>query len=284
MAKLCDLHTHSSFSDGTDSPAQLLAAAEAAGLSAVALTDHNTTSGLPDFLRAAEGSPVEAVCGAEFSVDWEGTELHLLGLFLPPASFATIETRMEPFHRAKEESNLNLVESLNRAGYALDYGAIRARSPGGTINRAHIAQELTDLGYTASVKEAFGRLLSPDGPHYREPKRPTVWEMMDFIRELGAVPVLAHPFLKQTEAQLRTFLPEAKRRGLVGMETAYSKYTPEIAALASEMAKAFGLLPSGGSDYHGTRKPDIALGRGRGDLAVPHAWLEALREAIPHHA
>jgi len=106
-----------------------------------------------------------------------------------------------------------------------------------------------------------------------------VWEMMDFIRELGAVPVLAHPFLKQTEAQLRAFLPEAKRRGLVGMETAYSRYTPETTALASEMAEAFGLLPSGGSDYHGSRKPDIALGRGRGDLAVPYAWLEALREA-----
>jgi len=279
MVRLCDLHTHSSFSDGTDTPARLLSLAGQVGLAALALTDHNTTAGLSDFLRAAEGSPVESICGAEFSVDWEGTELHLLGLFLPSASFAPIEERMEAVLLAKEESNQALVESLNRAGYALDYGAIRARSPGSAINRAHIAQELTDLGYTASIKEAFHRLLSPDGPHYREPTRPTVWEMMDFIRELGAVPVLAHPFLKQTEAQLRAFLPEAKRRGLVGMETAYSRYTPETTALASEMAEAFGLLPSGGSDYHGSRKPDIALGRGRGNLAVPYAWLEALREA-----
>lgn len=279
MARICDLHTHSSFSDGTYTPAELLSAAEQAGLSAVALTDHNTTAGLPDFLQAAKGSPVETVCGAEFSVDYDGTELHLLGLFLPEKEFAAVETHMQTFRRAKEESNVNLAASLRRAGYALDYDAIRARSPGGTINRAHIAQELMDLGYTASVKEAFTRLLSPKGPHYREPKRPTVWEMLTFLRSIGAVPVLAHPFLNLNADALCTLLPQAKKHGLIGMETAYSKYTPETTALAAELAQTFGLLPSGGSDYHGTRKPDIAIGRGRGNLAVPCAWLEALRAA-----
>ena len=283
MERLCDLHAHSVFSDGTDTPARLLSLAEEAGLSAVALTDHNTTAGLPDFLAAAKGSPVEAVCGAEFSVDYRGTELHLLGLFLTPEVFPAVEARLNVFRRAKEESNRALAESLNQAGYAVDYDAIRARSPGGSINRAHIAAELTALGYTASVKEAFDRLLSPKGPHYREPKRPAVWEMIPFLRELGAVPVLAHPFLNLSEAELRVFLPEAKRAGLVGMEVAYSKYTPETAALAAELADAFGLLPSGGSDYHGAVKPDIALGRGRGSLRVPCGWLEALREARPQN-
>lgn len=278
MNRICDLHTHSSFSDGTNTPAQLIAAAEAVGLSAVALTDHNTAAGLPAFLQAAKSSSVIPVCGTEFSVDYGGTELHLLGLFLPPAQFAAVEKRMEVFHRAKEESNLMLVESLNRAGFALDYDAIKARSPGGTINRAHIAQELTDLGYIASVSEAFSRLLSPKGPHYKEPKRPTVWEMMAFIRDIGGVPVLAHPFLNLSAEALRDFLPRAKAAGLAGMEIAYSKYTPQTAALAAELAETFDLLPSGGSDYHGARKPDISIGSGRGNLSVPLCWMEALRE------
>ena len=279
MKQICDLHTHSVFSDGTDTPEQILSAALEAGLSAVALTDHNTADGLPEFQRAAKGLPILAVSGVEFSVDWQGKELHLLGLFIDPHQFGAVKARMAEVNARKEESNLALVESLNRAGYRLDYDQIRAASPGGTINRAHIAAELTALGYTPSVSEAFRNLLSPKGPHYRPPQRPTVWEMLDFIHDIGAVPVLAHPFLKQTERELYGFLPAAKARGLVGMEVAYSKYSPETALLAESMARDYRLLPSGGSDYHGSVKPDIALGRGRDNLSIPFEWAEALLEA-----
>jgi len=276
MERLCDLHTHSIFSDGSDTPRTILTAALEAGLSAVALTDHNTAAGLPDFLAAAKGRGIEAVCGVEFSVDWQEKELHLLGLFLPSECFSAVNERMAAVLRDKEESNLALAESLNRAGYRLDYGAIRTAASG-SVNRAHIAAELKALGYVSSVSEAFQTLLSPKGPHYRPPKRPTVWEMLAFIRDIGAVPVLAHPFLKQTEEELRRFLPEAKERGLAGMEVAYSKYGPKTTALSARMAAGFGLLPSGGSDYHGWVKPEIRLGRGRGNLAVPYEWAEALR-------
>ena len=159
----CDLHTHSVFSDGTYTPAELIDAAMAAGLSAIALTDHNTVDGLPDFLAAAAGKPILAIPGAEFSVDYNGKELHLLGLFIPQAHFSTVSNLTEDFIRRKRQSNLDLIAALNDAGYAIDFDTICAATPNGKINRAHIAAELTEKGYTASIKEAFDTLLRPGG-------------------------------------------------------------------------------------------------------------------------
>ena len=125
MGRFCDLHTHSVFSDGTCTPEEILREAAGLGLAAVALCDHNTADGLPDFLSAAAGQAVEAVAGAEFSVDLEGTELHLLALYLPERAFPQVSELMLAVNRRKEESNIALVESLNRAGYRIDYGAIK---------------------------------------------------------------------------------------------------------------------------------------------------------------
>ena len=278
MKDFCDLHNHSVFSDGTCTPAELIAEALALGLSAIALTDHNTVDGLPDFLAAAEGKDILAVPGAEFSVDYEGTELHLLGLFIDPVHFPAIRDMMHRYHLLKMQSNLDLVAALNRAGYDLDFDQIRAQSPNGNINRAHIAAALTEKGYTASIEEAFQTLLAKDGGFYHEPPRPTVWQMLDFLTGIGAVPALAHPFLNLSPESLAEFLPRAK--GLVGMETAYSTYDDETAALAARMAEQFGLLPSGGSDYHGAKKSDIRMGVGKGTLRVPVQWVSALKEQV----
>ena len=277
MEGFCDLHAHSVFSDGTCTPAELVREAAALGLSAVALTDHNTVDGLPDFLAAAEEHHILAVPGAEFSVDYEGTELHLLGLFIDPVHFPVIRDMMHRYRLLKEQSNLELVDALIRAGYDLDFRQIRAQSPNGNINRSHIAAALTEKGYTPSIKAAFKTLLAKDGGFYHEPPRPTVWEMLDFLTAIGAAPVLAHPFLNLSAEELAAFLPRA--RGLVAMETAYTEYDGETTALAARMAEEFGLLPSGGSDYHGSKKPGIHLGTGKGNLRIPARWAEALREA-----
>lgn len=274
----CDLHTHSVFSDGTDTPQALIAKARTAGLSAIALCDHNTVAGLPDFLAAAQGGTVEAVPGCEFSTDYAGTELHILGLFIQPRYFAAVTDFLEPAQRRKEQSNRDLVAALQAAGYALDYEHICAKSSG-QINRAHIAAELTELGYTASVQEAFKTLLTKKRGFYRPPVRIGTLEAIAFIKSIGATAVLAHPFLNLNVQTLRDFLPAAIGAGLDGMEAAYSKYDAETTRIASKIAAEFGLKPSGGSDYHGANKPDIALGTGRGDLQIPMAWLEALR---PH--
>ena len=277
MKPLCDLHTHSVFSDGTDTPAEIIRSALDLELHAVALCDHNTVDGLPDFLSAANGEPIEAIAGAEFSVDYQGTELHLLGLFIPEAAFSPISQQMQEANRRKEESNLALVDRLNKAGYHLDYPAMKARSPKGQINRAHIAKELTAMGYTPSITHAFDTLLSKTGGFYTEPQRITVFEMLHFLRDLGAMTVLAHPFLNLTEAALLEFLTEAKRQGLQGMECIYSQYDQGQTERSHQIAASFGLLPSGGSDYHGANKPDIRLGFGKGDLRVPYDYAEKLK-------
>ena len=268
----CDLHTHSVFSDGTYTPAQLIAEAERIGLSAVALTDHNTVAGLPDFVTAGEGSSVKAVPGCEFSTDYDGVELHILGLWIRPEHYQTVTELLEKAQREKEESNRNLVAALNAAGYAIDYEKVAARSQG-SVNRAHIAAELMEAGYISSIQEAFQSLLTKKRGFYKPPQRIGAFDCIRFIKSIGAKAVLAHPFLNlKEESALRSFLPEAVEAGLDGMEVAYSKFTPVQTALAQQIASDFGLAFSGGSDFHGENKPDIALGVGRGDLRVPAEW------------
>ena len=277
MEQYCDLHNHSVFSDGTCTPAELIDEAVALGLSAIALTDHNTVDGLEDFLAAAKDKPITAVPGAEFSVDYDGTELHLLGLFIDPVHFPAVKKITDAYLRRKAQSNLDLIAALDRGGYHLDFERIRSQSPNGNINRAHIAAGLVEKGYVPTIKDAFRTLLAKDGGYYQEPAKPTVWEMLDFLTGIGAVPVLAHPFLNLTEERLINFLPRAKERGLAGMEIIYSTYDEASTACAARLAREFGLMPSGGSDYHGAKKSDIRMGVGRGNLRIPARWAEDLK-------
>jgi predicted metal-dependent phosphoesterase TrpH len=275
MEKLCDLHAHSTASDGTLTPAELLRLAVETGLSAVVLCDHNTVAGLPEFTEAAKRLPLEAVPAIEFTTEFENTELHMLALWVQPVHYAAINKILDDFKARKAASNVLLVENLAKAGYRIDYETIQKEHS--YVNRAHIAQALMDGGYVASVKEAFKTLLKPEQGYYVPPKRPDALEVISFIKSIGAVAVLAHPLLNLDEVGLRKFLPLAKAAGLDGMETLYAKYTPEETALAKVLAAEFAILESGGSDFHGDTKPDIALGSGRGDLQVPPDFLEQLR-------
>ena len=155
----CDLHTHSKFSDGTEWPEELIARAQGLGLSALALTDHNSVAGLPRFLAAAEGSGVEAVPGVEFSTDYRGKSLHILALFVRPEHYETISNLTAHYDRLKRESNLDLTRKLREAGYPIDYEALEASTPDGRVNRAQFGKELHRLGYVESVDEAFDKLL-----------------------------------------------------------------------------------------------------------------------------
>lgn len=277
MMKTCDLHTHSVYSDGTYTPNELIRAAVKAGLSAVALSDHNTVAGLPLFLEAAGGSGVEPVPGIEFSTEYRGTELHILGLFVQPAHYGAINDLLESFLQKKEQSNRDLVHRLNQAGIMVDYDVIAAKATG-RINRAVIGAEMVRLGYCESVKAAFSDWLSEKNGYYIPAQRLDAFAAIRFIKSIGAAAVLAHPFLNLDEAGLREFLPDAKAAGLDGMEVYYSAYSQETTALAEQLIREFDLLPSGGSDFHGGNKPDISLGSGRGNLVIPLCWMEALRE------
>lgn len=279
MEEICDLHIHSNCSDGTLTPAQLILLARQRNIGAVALCDHNTVAGLPEFLETARDSGVLAVPGIEFSTDYGGTELHILALFVKPQYYAAVTEKMEQMLRRKEQSNLDLIAGLKTAGIDVDYGAIKAAHPNGSINRAVIAAEMVRLGYCASVKEAFGSWLSEERGYFRPPARPDALDMIRFIKSIGAVSVLAHPFLNLEEAPLREFLPQAVEAGLDAMEVYYPKFSEEQTALAKRLAEEFGLLPSGGSDFHGDNKPDIRLGTGRNNLHIPISVLEKLASA-----
>ena len=163
----------------------------------------------------------------------------------------------------------------------IDYAKVKSRNPNGNANRAHMAAELLERGYVASVREAFDTILRDDGGFYVPPSRLSLLDVIRELRRIGVLPVLAHPLQELTERELRQLLPEAAEAGLVGLETVHSSYTPEMIAFAETIAAEFGLLSSGGSDFHGSVKPDISLGVGKGDLCISvkkYADLKALLE------
>ena len=281
-AMRCDLHTHSVFSDGTYTPSEIIAEAKRLGL-IVALTDHNTAAGLPEFMDAAQTFGVTAVPGVEFSTEHKGKELHLLGLFVLPEHYAAVERMVKEQHVLKEISNVELVERLNRAGYLIDYAKVKGRNPNGNANRAHMAAELLEQGYVNSIREAFDTILRDDGGFYVPPSRLQLMDVIKELRNIDVLPVLAHPLQELTESELRELLPNAIEAGVAGMETMHSSYTPEMISLAEKIATEFNLLSSGGSDFHGSVKPDISLGTGKGDLCVSankYENLQALREKL----
>lgn len=275
MKKRCDLHTHSCCSDGTLTPAQLIEQAEKAGVAAVALCDHNTVAGLPEFVEAGRRSIVEAVPGIEFSTEYRGIELHILGLFIQEQYYEAVNELLSEALEQKKQSNVALVEKLKEQGLDVTYEVIEAEA-GGTVNRAVISAYLVRHRFCGSMEEAFDRWLNLDRGLYVPPKRPDAFEVIRFIKSIGAVAVLAHPFLNLNEKQLREFLAQAEK--LDGMEVYYSKFTEDQTALAEKIAEEFGLVKSGGSDFHGSNKPDIQIGAGYGNLEVPIQSLEELKK------
>lgn len=274
--KTCDLHTHSVYSDGTFTPAELIDGAIAAGLSAIAMTDHNTVSGLNEFIAAGEGKSIELVPGVEFTTADNGIELHILGLFINPETYYTINSYIDKAATLKEESNYRLVKRLQEHGYDITYVEILENSKG-HVNRANIAAELVKKGYIESINWAFKNILHKDYGLYEPPERLSSIETIRFIREIGAVAVWAHPYFHMTFDQAEEFLPRAVAAGLQGMETIYSTYDDATTEKAKEVCRRFGICESGGSDFHGANKPKISLGKGYGNLRIPYEFYQQLK-------
>ena len=278
MERFCDLHTHSYYSDGTFSPRELLEEAERTGMAAIVLCDHNTVAGLPEFLEAGRGRVVEAVPGIEVTTEYGDIELHILGLYLKPEHFNRITDLMKDLLIRKEESERALIEALRRDGFDVTYEEIRAKTQGGYVNRAHVAVALVEKGFAPDFRSAFRMYLNPEKGYYVPPKRFDVFEIIYTLKSLGAAVVLAHPFLNMNEAQLREFLPKAKKAGLDAMETLYARYDEETTRTACALADKFGILHSGGSDFHGSNKPDTHMGIVTGERRIPLELLEQLRQ------
>ena len=271
-----DLHIHSSESDGMSTPEEIVRMAKACGLCAIAITDHDTAAGVP--AAAAEGARlgVEVVPGIEISTTFRGP-VHILGYYIDPQS-PEIAPVLDWVIRDRDERNRLMAEHMAADGLPVDYAAMQRRF-GSAIGRPHFAAILVELGLARDIKDAFDRYVEK-GRKYYEPRHFLSLERtISVIRRSGGVPVLAHPFqYRLDEAGLRELIEYAMDCGLEGMECRYSGYTEEQSAQLLALAEEYGLLPTGGSDYHGSVKPRFALGSGTGELAVPYAWLEGLKK------
>ncbi|MBO4963073.1 MAG: PHP domain-containing protein [Clostridia bacterium] len=266
--KYCDLHCHSTFSDGTNTPKQLLELAKKVNLSALALTDHNTIDGLESFLQESKNYDILPIAGIEISTEYQDKSIHIVGLFLDKSYFETIKDFLKIPLKRKEESNRLLAINLNKNGYKIDYEKIKKEATR-QINRVHFAKQLISGGYVDSVEKACQTILAEDNGIYIPPKRLSSFEAIAFLKSIKAVPVLAHPLLDLTQRELPDFLAKAKEFGLIAIESSYSTYTTQEQEFCEKLAKEYGLLNSGGSDFHGDNKPDIKLGIGKGNLLVP---------------
>jgi predicted metal-dependent phosphoesterase TrpH len=277
MRRKVDLHSHSNFSDGTLTPTQLIRLAEKQGLSALALTDHNTSGGLREFMEAGKKSDVIAVPGCEFSTEWKGKEIHIVGLFFAEKYWNEIEDFLELARLAKHNSNVMLIDRLREAGYDVSIEEAAALTEGDDFNRAHVARILMSKGYVKSVSEAFDTILKEGKGFYTPAKRLTSMATIRFIRTFGATAIMAHPLLNLTYQEMNEFLPMAKDAGLNAIETRYTEFDEEMTQMAVSLAQTYDLKQSGGSDFHGATKPGISLGTGRGNLFVPYSFYEEMR-------
>lgn len=278
---MIDLHTHSSISDGTDPPADLLRRAGDAGLSAVALTDHDTIDGLGDAEAAAGSAGVRLVRGCELSCRVDRGTMHLVVLFLEGEE-GPLQERLAGLRAARDARNERIVAALADAGLEITLDEVLAEAGEGSVGRPHVAAVLVRRGYVGSIDEAFERWLARGRPAYVERERLDPAETVSLAHASGAVAVLAHPrSLDRTDGELSVLLAELVEVGLDGLECAYGRYSPHERTALRELARRHDLAPSGGSDYHGAYKPDLSLGVGTGDLHVPDDWLDGLEARRP---
>ena len=278
MEKPVDLHIHTTASDGADTPAQVVALASALGLGAIAVTDHDTVSGIGEAVAAGAGLGVAVIPGIELSADYRGREVHLLGLFIDRGS-AALRSALDWSVRQRLARNDRMVAALAADGFDIPPEALGALCPGAVPGRPHLAEYLLRRGYVASIQEAFDRYLGEGRPYFRPRKLLPLREAVRAIRAAGGVAVIAHPLqYGYDEARLRRFLREGKDLGCQALEVYYPEHTPAQQAMLTALADELGLALSGGSDYHGARKPDVALGSGiRGNLRVPYSVLAGLQ-------
>lgn len=274
---MIDLHSHSTFSDGELSPAELLALARKRGLRALALTDHDTTQGLAEF-EHAENDGVVRVPGVEVSAMLGTDTIHIVGLFIRPDT-KTLQNLLQKIRSSRDERNSKILRRLRFLGCPVDEPLLRACAGQGVMGRPHIARGLVAAGTCSSIREAFSAYLGCGGKAYVKRFRPSVQTAIEAVHAAGGVAVWAHPVGGRdlSESVLRARLQSLGDCGLDAVESQYSDHSPEQRQTVETLAGKAGLLLSGGSDFHGETMPGIDLGVGRGDLNVPDQLLPLLR-------
>jgi 3',5'-nucleoside bisphosphate phosphatase len=246
--------------------------ARAAGLAAIALTDHDTTDGVPDAVGAGDALGVRVVSGCEFSVKAPWGELHLLGYFLPPGE-PRLETFLLEARAARRRRGQQIVAKLQRLGIALDLAAVERRAGNGALGRPHVARALMEQGFTANFNEAFDRWIGRGRPAYVEKPLPLLRQVADLVHAVGGLVVAAHLGEHGADGQLRQF----KAEGLDGLEVRHPSHSPATEERLARLAERLGLAVTGGSDWHGETQPGNTHAT-LGGMAVPLEWLDKLEQ------
>ncbi|MGL4344191.1 MAG: PHP domain-containing protein [Cellulosilyticaceae bacterium] len=272
-----DLHVHSTTSDGTLTPRELAFYAKAKGLSAIALTDHDTTSGVMDCILAGKSVDLTVIPGIELTAHYANKEIHILGYYINPSS-APLLDKLQELVKERDRRNDLVLEKLQALGFDITMADLRAQGDDKSIlTRAHFGRALLAKGYVASMDEAFAKYLSGGKPAYVPKQSMDYKTCIDLIHEAGGIAVIAHPLLYGFEPdQLDTFIKDLMSAGLDGLEAIYSRYSTAESMDLLNLCLKYSLVPTGGSDFHGTNKPNLDIGSGYGELRITYDILEGL--------
>lgn len=277
--KWIDLHTHSTASDGSLSPKELVRHAKEKGLAAIALTDHDTLAGVKEALAEGKIIGVEVIPGVEISVNYK-PEMHILGYFFDDIE-ASLEKTLETLLRNREERNPKIVRKLNELGFEISMKEVEEEAKGNVVGRPHIGKVLVKKGLVPSMEAAFDQFLAAGRPAYFKKDKLTPEQGIKAIIAGGGIPILAHPILLGMEIkELDQLLGELKEFGLRGIEAIYVENSGDDTGNLLRLAMKHGLLVTGGSDFHGNFKTGIEIGKGRGNLKVPYTLLDKMREPL----
>ena len=275
---MVDLHTHSTASDGKLSPAELMRHAKAMGVEVIALTDHDTLSGLTEASEEAARIGIELIPGIEISAENDPGSLHMLGYFVDPSNAELVET-LAWLRGGREDRNHIILTKLAELDCPLDWDEVASLAGGESMGRPHIATAMVNRGYVSSFKDAFDRYLGKGAAAYTDRDKMTAEIAIERIRTAGGVSVLAHPqTLSLTDDELSDLLGRLSSAGLAGVEAFYYSHSEEETALYTSLARKYDLIVTGGSDFHGPGLVETGLGVGRGNLDIPKSVADDLRE------
>lgn len=279
MSRL-DLHLHTTHSDGSCTPTEVIGLAHQAGVTALAITDHDITSGIPEAIAAGEQYEIEIIPGVETSSLMGSSELHILGYFLDWQDNA-LNQRCKSLRDSRHHRNPQIVDRLRSLGIDITYDEVRALAGSDSVGRPHIARALMNKGVVTSAKEAFDRFLGDGKAAYVPRELPSPADAIRWIKEAHGLAVLAHPtWVKLTDQPLAELVRRLKADGLDGVEVYYSTHAARQTREYLSLAQQLGLLVTGGSDFHGITKPDIEVGIGKGSLHIPTTLLSKMKERV----
>lgn len=268
--KLVDLHLHTNFSDGTYTPQELVLKSIKCGLSAIAITDHDTVSAIIPAMEAAKEKNLEVLAGIEFSSEYETKEVHILGYLIDYQNSALLE-RFDFLKKSRIERVYKIIDKLKGMGVILNPEAVFEVAKGGTVGRLHIARAMLKEGLISSLAEAFGKYIGDKCPAYVLGFKFSVKEAIELIKKSGGIPVLAHPYTLDNDELILQFI----EYGLMGLEIYYPEHSQSMVNFYLKLAQKHHLLVTGGSDCHGVAKPEVKLG----SMKIPYELVEKLREA-----